>query len=72
MPAARVTFLAIFVLLFAAAWSNDPGLQAAPSVARISREAPITPPKELRPRMADGHWHSTQRSGQILPSIHPG
>lgn len=30
MPAARIAALSLFVVLFAAAWSNDPGLAAAP------------------------------------------
>lgn len=70
MPAARVTFLALFVLLFAAAWSNDTGLQAAPAPAPILRhEGPSAEPNEARPRMADGHW-KTSHSAVLPRKIH--
>lgn len=59
MPAARVAFLSLFALLFAAAWSNDDGLRAAPISDRprltISREPgiPSVEPAGPRPNIAE-------------------
>ncbi len=62
MPAARIAFLALFVVLFASAWSNDPGLRAAPLPARVVKaavpqpveETPSTEPAAPRPDVAEG------------------
>jgi hypothetical protein len=50
----RAAFLFVFVGLFAIAWSNDPGLAAAPTPstpapAKLNRE-PVTPGKTDLPR----------------------
>jgi|GEM_PF-6044779 len=71
MPAARATFLALFVLLFAAAWSNDTGLQAAPTPSPIRRASPTTEPNEARPRMADGHWKTSHSAVLPCQTSHP-
>ncbi|MBI1345197.1 hypothetical protein GC163_02795 [bacterium] len=66
MPAARVTFLALFVLLFAAAWSNDSGLQQVALADPLPRVVPITEPTEVRPRMADGHLRTSHSFRQVV------
>lgn len=73
MPAARIAFLALFVVLFASAWSNDPGLRAAPIPARVVKtavpqptdEGPSTEPAAPRPDVAEGSTRTSRASSPV-------
>ncbi|MDX1969816.1 MAG: hypothetical protein SFV23_21770 [Planctomycetaceae bacterium] len=73
MPAARIAFLAVFVVLFASAWSNDPGLRAAPLPPRVVKtavpqptdEAPSIEPAVPRPDVAEGGTRTSRASTSV-------